>query len=88
MQQSGGLLLVGGWTATTPLFSPQAKMQTSPVSGTIKAAISNGIAAFILLVQGLEQLNATVRRTVACRRLDGDNTSIFATGENANESRQ
>ena len=46
------------------------------------------IAAFILLVQGLEQLNATVRRTVACRRLDGDNTSIFATGENANESRQ
>ena len=29
-------------------------------------------------------LNATVRRTVACRRLDGGNTFIFALGENAN----
>ena len=30
--------------------------------------------------------NATVRWTVACARLDGRNTLIFANGENANES--
>ena len=30
------------------------------------------------------QLNAGVRWTPACRRLDGGNTLIFATGENAN----
>ena len=33
-----------------------------------------------------EQSNATVRWTVASRRLDGGNTSIFAYGENANKS--
>ena len=30
------------------------------------------------------QLNAGVRWTPACRRLDGGNTIIFAIGENAN----
>jgi hypothetical protein len=30
MKQSGGLFLAAGWTAATPLFSPQAKMKPSP----------------------------------------------------------
>jgi len=34
-----------------------------------------------------EKYNATVRWTVACRQLDGDNTIIFANDKNANESR-
>ncbi len=33
-----------------------------------------------------EPLNAIVLGTIACRQLDGGNTSIFAIGENAYES--
>jgi len=36
MQQSGGLLLDPGWTGSTPLFLPTAKMQTSLVTCSIK----------------------------------------------------
>ncbi|MBQ3215358.1 MAG: hypothetical protein IJB11_04480 [Oscillospiraceae bacterium] len=33
-----------------------------------------------------EQFNATRLWRVACRRLDGGNSTIFANGKNANES--
>ena len=45
-----------------------------------------GICFFYLLWKGLEQSNARVRWTLACRRLDGGNTIIFTAGENVNES--
>ena len=41
---------------------------------------------FIWADMGFEESYADVRWTSACRRLDGDNTLIFAMGENANES--
>ena len=47
---------------------------------------SKWMAFFFIVPDGREQSNATVRWTVACRRLDGGNTSVFAIGENANES--
>ena len=34
----------------------------------------------------LEQSNARLRWSLACRRLDGGNTFIFTEGENVNES--
>jgi hypothetical protein len=46
---------------------------------SIKTRRPFGLWVFILLWVGIRTyLNATVRRTVACRRLDGGNTLIFA----------
>jgi len=45
------------------------------------------VSCFWYQGEGSNDLNATVRGTVACRRLDGGNTIIFAFGKNANRSR-
>ena len=80
MQQSGGLLLAPGWTGATHLSAQGADANESPRvhqkgnhSGRSGFSFWYGIHK-----RRFEHLNATVRGTVACTRLDGRNTFICA----------
>jgi len=64
------------------ICSHREQMQTIPL-------ISARWAVLLLVMMRFREsnnLDATVQRTVACRQLDGCNSSIFAYGKNANDS--
>ncbi|MGM9603840.1 MAG: hypothetical protein ACI3XG_02115 [Faecousia sp.] len=85
MQYASGILLAAGWTAATPQFLPQAKMQIESTFPHQKS--SDGICrwSFFLVDWWIRtHLNAVCQRHAARRRPAGGDSSIFATGENAN----
>ena len=64
--------------------SQAVKAGSIPVPCSKKGTTSHEVVPFLEWEWSRTHLNATLLWTVACRWLGSGNTSIFATGENAN----
>ena len=67
------------------LHTHEVEGSSPPVSTKKKTTPFGVVFLFYRGMKGTRKKNAT-RTSVACRRLDGGNTSIFSEGENVNES--